>query len=54
MSFSWAWNILKNFLINLCKGRVTLEGVNIFGKLYISLEVVPIKQMDVVGDSGLK
>ena len=44
----------QKFLINLCKGRVILEGVNIFGKFYISLEVVPIKQMDVVGDSELK
>ena len=43
MEFPWAWNIFKNFLINLCKGRVILEGVNIFGKFYISLEVVPIK-----------
>ena len=25
-----------------------------FGKFYISLEVVPIKEMDVVGESGLK
>ena len=30
MEFPWAWNIFKNFLINLCKGRVILEGVNIF------------------------
>ena len=43
MVFQWAWNIFKNFLINLCKGRVILEGINIFGKFYISLEVVPIK-----------
>ena len=30
MEFPWAWNIFKNFLINLCKGRVILEGINIF------------------------
>ena len=30
MEFPWAWNIFENFLINLCKGRVILEGVNIF------------------------
>ena len=30
MEFQWAWNIFKNFLINLCKGRVILEGINIF------------------------
>ena len=29
--FPWAWNIFKNFLINLCKERVILEGINIFG-----------------------
>ena len=33
MEFPWAWNIFKNFLINLCKGRVILEGVNIFLKI---------------------
>ena len=36
------------------KRESNLEGVNIFLKFYISLEVVPIKQMDVVGESGLK
>ena len=36
------------------KGRVILEGVNIFWKFYISLDVVPMKQMDVVGDTELK
>ena len=43
MKFPWAWNIFKNFLINLCKERVILEGINIFLKFYTSLEVVPIK-----------
>ena len=44
----------QKFLDNLCKRRVILEGVKIFLKFYISLEVVPIKQIDVVGESGLK
>ena len=30
MEFPWAWNIFQNFLINLCKERVILEGINIF------------------------
>ena len=33
MEFPWTWNIFKNSLINLCKGRVILEGVNIFLKI---------------------
>ena len=43
IEFPWAWNIFKNFLINLCKGRLILEGVNIFLKILYLLEVVPIK-----------
>ena len=27
MEFTWSWNIFKNFLINLCKGRVILERI---------------------------
>ena len=43
MEFPWAWNIFKNFLLNLCKGGLIVEGVNTFWKFYISLEVVRIK-----------
>ena len=27
MEFTWSWDIFKNFLINLCKRRVILEGI---------------------------
>ena len=27
MEFTWSRNIFKNFLINLCKGRVILERI---------------------------
>ena len=33
----------QKFLAKPMQRRVILEGVNIFGKFYISLEVVPIK-----------
>ena len=33
MGFNGAEIFFKNLLINLCKGRVILEGVNIFLKI---------------------
>ena len=36
MEFPWPWSIFKNSLINLCKGGVILEGVNIFFENSIS------------------
>ena len=37
MEFPWAWNIFKNFLVNVCKGRASIFFENSISPLRLSL-----------------
>ena len=37
MQSPWAWNIFKNFLINICKGRALIFFENSISPLRLSL-----------------